>query len=300
MSRFAGTIGQRDVLFLYGDVDDVVSLSMASPSLSGSESRLASTGSATVTPQTSSNTLLLSTPSQGISTITTSASTTSPLIIYADATTAGTFWNPILSPSPDTTLRNFYSFGTNETILVGGPYLVRNASISKDVLHLWGDLVYEKNTPAKTVTVFAPETVGRISWNGVELAVLGTSAADDLQVNTMISAGALVAYLPTPSFDDDVVSMNKNKTTIKLPELANWVYANSLPEIQSSFDDSDWKVVTKDEGLNNPYPPFDLEKDNLRLYACEQGFCEGATIWRGHFMGEAQEGVKLSLSGGEG
>ncbi|KAK4703696.1 hypothetical protein P7C70_g2525, partial [Phenoliferia sp. Uapishka_3] len=195
------------------------------------------------------------------------------LVLYADSDTAGTFWSPLVSsPSP---YQNCYGFGTNETILVGGPYLVRNASIEGSRLDLVGDL--EVGVDTKLV-VFAPSTVRNLSWNG--------EAVDLEASDALVAYGALVGKLSPP--------LGGN---LDVPALLDWSYKDSLPELTTDFDDSSW-IEVLEGNLSNPYPPYFGDK---WLYSCELGFCEGVTLFRGTF-GSGQElakAVNLSLSGGE-
>ncbi|KAL8286247.1 hypothetical protein RQP46_004735 [Phenoliferia psychrophenolica] len=258
---YAGTIGSRDVVFLYDRLGDTSTTSFVTPKNSSS-----SIGPASFT---SSFTLDISTSTPGLSAHTVSESL---LVLYADADTAGTFWNPLI-PSKST-FENFYSFGTNETVLVGGPYLVRNASISGATLEIQGDLDATQST---TLTVFAPSHITNLKWNGLSVQLDNSSS--------LVPFGALVGTV-TPTV-----------ATISLPALVDWSYKDSLPEAELSFDDSKWTQI-KPGKLNNPFPPF---YGDLWLYACEYGFCEGANLWRGAFEVGADKptAVNLSLSGGE-
>lgn len=269
MPRFAGKIGSRDILFLHANINDTTTTSLyqgASKSTSTGPASFAESSS----PVKGGSTLSITIPIEGISALSLSPS---HLVIYADSETAGTFWTPIIT-SPKAPYSNFYSYGSNETVLVGGPYLVRNASIHGTTLSLTGDLLATATT---TLTVFAPDRIRTVKWNGVQVS---------LEPHDPLTAfGALVSHFHATIYE-----------SLKLPALTDWVYANSLPEIEPTFDDSKWAVV-KDGPLNNPYPPFYGDK---WLYSCECGFCEGVTVWRGAFEGQSQTAVNLSLSGGEG
>lgn len=179
------------------------------------------------------STFIFSNPSSSISTVLTSSN---QLIIYTDSIVAGTFWNPTISSDPTNPRSNFYSFGTNETILVGGPYLVRNASISHSTLHLIGDLVASYELESSTIlTIFAPESVRSITWNSIPVT---------LDMNHHLSPfGALVG------------TVSVSKVEFEVPILENWKMKDSLPEIRRDFDDSDW-IQAKEGALNNPYPPL--------------------------------------------
>lgn len=99
-------------------------------------------------------------------------------------------------------------------------------------MSLVGDL--ETGTTTKII-VFATEEVKTVEWNGIPVAL---EPSDELS-----KVGALVGRIEV------------GKAEILLPELENWKYMDSLPEIGEEFDDSDW-IVAKEGKLNNPYPPL--------------------------------------------
>ncbi|KZP00442.1 glycoside hydrolase family 35 protein [Calocera viscosa TUFC12733] len=270
---FAGTIGGRDVLFLYGPASDSHE---AAFKLSGASSAAVSI-SGPLNIQTSSimngtHTLVDVLPgTTGLSYIWDSPSS---LVLFADSDTAGTFWAPTIAQSSATQFQHYYQFGTNETVLVGGPYLVRNASISGDTLELRGDL-----NETTYLTVLAPSTVTKITWNGdqVELDAAASSGPGG------VLRASLCPKLSISSFS--------------LPTLNTWKYADSLPEVSGSYDDTYWTTADK-YTTNIPYKP--IYGDGPILYGCDYGYCEGAVLWRGHFDGTGNEtGVELLINGGE-
>lgn len=116
------------------------------------------------------------------------------------------------------------------SVLVFGPYLVRNATLndSGTLLALNGDL-----NETTTIDIIAPPTVQEVSWNGelvpVELSSFGTLR------------GRLQFDLQPPL----------------LPDLRrlNWSCIDSLPEIHPGFDDSSWVTANK-SSTARPYQPF--------------------------------------------
>ncbi|KAF9240278.1 glycoside hydrolase family 35 protein [Melanogaster broomeanus] len=103
-------IGGRDVLFLYGDHSQE------------HEAALALTGTPRFQAQSA----------KGLVTIWDSSE---QLILYSDTATAGTFWSPEIPSSESGDFANYWQFGTNMSILVGGPYLgLFSAQISPSVL----------------------------------------------------------------------------------------------------------------------------------------------------------------------
>ncbi|KAI9739337.1 MAG: hypothetical protein M1834_007550 [Cirrosporium novae-zelandiae] len=180
------------------------------------------------------------------------------LVILLDRTYAYKFWAPVLTLDPFAP--------EDEIILVQGPYLVRDASISGNTIALTGD---SSNTTA--VTVFAPSNVGSISWNGKLLSTKRTGY------------GALIATIPAIS-----------TTSINLPALDNWKAHDSLPERLETYDDSGpaWVDANHTSTLN-PAKPATYPV----LYADEYGFHNGIHLWRGKFSGPAS-GVFLNVQGG--
>ncbi|SJL04269.1 uncharacterized protein ARMOST_07630 [Armillaria ostoyae] len=85
-------------------------------------------------------------------------------------------------------LRNFWGLGTNQSVLVGRPYLVRSASISRTELALKGDL--NVSTPS---TIIAPAVVSSVTWNGAALSVNASSS--------LMVIGGLVGELMSTSVD---------------------------------------------------------------------------------------------------
>ncbi|KAI0687065.1 glycoside hydrolase superfamily [Earliella scabrosa] len=266
---FAGRIGHRDVLFLYGHSDQSHEFAFS----------LAGVG---IAPGLSSRVKMSGTANKGLTTVTVLPGTTglvtvwestSQLILYADPATAASFWAPIVrDPTPATRkgLENFWQFGTNTTVLVGGPYLVRNASISRGTLALHGDL-----NASVPLTVFAPLDVVAVSWNGKFVPTLGLGTG---QLKGRLAASASV------------------KSGLQLPELTGWKYKDSLPEIRADFDDAEWIVAEKTTTNINVKPRFG---DGRVLYGCDYGYCEGSVFWRGHFDASGSEtAANLTIYGG--
>lgn len=122
---FAGTIGSRDVLLLFGDEDQDHEFSFAPIG----EDIVRATQSNVKFAKNGTNTVVsILAGSKGLVTIWESES---QLVLFSDPVTAGSFWAPaIASEHSSSPLKSFWQFGTNTTALIGGPYLVRNATIS--------------------------------------------------------------------------------------------------------------------------------------------------------------------------
>lgn len=210
---YSGAIGNRDVLFLYGDAD---SSSEVSLTLSGSPDTRANSSVASFSNDTGSYTTV--TFLQGIKGAVTVFESASQLVLYADSVTAATFWAPVIPASGDGAFSNYFQFGSNETVLVGGPYLVRNASISGGQLALRGDL-----NQSVMLTVVAPEDVTSVTWNGEEVQTASVTS----------TGGILGGYL----------EMSSSVTSVSVPALTGWKYADSLPEVYSNYSDAEWTVA---------------------------------------------------------
>ena len=207
---FAGKIGSRDVLFLFGDSNQ------------SHEAALHLTGASKVKPMSSYITTRTSSTNE-LSTITVMPGSTglvtiwesdSQTILFSDSVTAAKFWAPVI-PGPST-LGDYWQLGSNQTVLVGGPYLVRNATIKGSRLALTGDL-----NASVQLTVIAPSQIKTVSWNGAvvqqDLHLYGDSAIFRGRLERKISSNA-----------------------IPMPKLDNWKFADSLPEIKPGFSDASW------------------------------------------------------------
>lgn len=238
---FAGKIGDRDVLFLYGAADESHEFAFSLSGL-GVAGELSSRVKLSGTENKGYTTVTINPGSSGLITVWYS---TSQLILFADPITAATFWAPAIRDETSSTisgLENFWQFGTNTTVLVGGPYLVRNATISQGTLELNGDL-----NASVPLTVYAPLSVLGVKWNGKLVPTVG------------LGTGILKGQLTESS------SVKKG---VSLPKLTGWKYADSLPEVQSDFDDSDWIVANKTTTNINVKPLFG---DGRVLYGCDYG-----------------------------
>lgn len=117
------------------------------------------------------------------------------------------------------------------TVIVQGPYLVRNASIVGTTVNVNGDI-----GNATALEVFTPAEVTSVTWNGNEV----TSKASGY--------GSLIANLDGP-----------DTSSVTLPKLNSWKVADSLPERLTTYNDSGpaW-VVANHLTTSNPTPPQTL------------------------------------------
>ncbi|KAI0278189.1 glycoside hydrolase family 35 protein [Russula aff. rugulosa BPL654] len=249
---FAGHIGTRDVLYVTAD--------------RGEPSELALSRSARVDLKFPEGV-----PREGPLAV---IDTETSLVLVSTTLAAGTFFAPVLSGACPHA--NFWQIGTNSTVLVGGPQLVRNASIEADgTLALHGDL-----NASVTLQVIGPVHMTTVTWNGKPVTK-NTTATHDLSRHP----GTFVGHLPF------------SNTNITVPTLTGWKFSDSLPEIKATFNDSNW-VVANHTTTNIPFRPY--YGDGRVLYGCDYGFCENIVLWRGHFDATGQEtSVNLSINGGE-
>ncbi|CAN9306741.1 unnamed protein product [Alternaria alternata] len=179
------------------------------------------------------------------------------LAYLLDIPTAYTFFAPATTNDPNVT--------PEHQIFVQGPYLVRSASISGGAVSVIGD-----NANATTIEVYAGSGADTISWNGKELAT------------TKTPYGSLTAAIDGTK-DRDVT----------LPELSNFKAAESSPEIQPSYDDSNWVVADKNTTLS-PVKPLTLPV----LFSSDYKYYTGAKIYRGYFSGKSATSLNITVQGG--
>lgn len=239
---FAGVIGDRDVMVLHGDSDQQHEFAYfgSPPEVLASQIIL------------TTNTGLQGDPTivtflSGINGQVTVIDSSTLLVLYVDSVTAATFWAPTVPGHITDPFKNYWGLGTNQTVLVGGPYLVRDASISGDTLALRGDLKTDV-----MLTVIAPKSVRKITWNG---AIIESSVSVS---STVSKHGALVGQLRRAA----------PLTGVSVPTLTGWMFHDSLPEIGSSFNDSTW-VAADHTTTNIPYKPY--YGDGRVLYGCDYG-----------------------------
>ncbi|KAF8915220.1 beta-galactosidase, domain 2-domain-containing protein [Mucidula mucida] len=264
---FAGSIDGRDVILLYGDAVQEHEFALE---FTGREhsSLVANSSALTYTDFLNSTTIVSVT--NGSSGLFTVYDSTTQLVLFADTHTATSFYAPTIAGDSSNPFRNYWSLGSNESVLVGGAYLVRTADIMDGTLILTGDV--NKDT---ILSIVAPAAVSSILWNGASL---------DLEVGVSAQGGWTAVV---PFVDPQII----------LPKLEGWKYRDSLPELLADYDDSAWRVANRTT-TNIPQKP--LYGDDRVLYGCDYGFCENIVLWRGHFnsTGE-QKSVNLSINGGQ-
>ncbi|KAG6854992.1 hypothetical protein C0991_009815, partial [Blastosporella zonata] len=176
------------------------------------------------------------------------------VVIVLDKATANTWHAPVIAGKGN--FGEFFSIGTNQSVLVSGPYLVRTAQISGNTLDLTGDL-----NGTTFIEFVAPPNVYSLTWNGV----------------------------PTPLANSTLGLFTANinaRGSIFLPVLRNWKVLGSLPEVDPAFDDS--AFVTADLTATN-YTNLPVLAGDRVLYSQQYGFYGGNLIWRGHFNASGLE-----------
>lgn len=236
---YAGHIGSRDVLFLYGDPSQEHEIALRLTGVPRLQAQSASIS------YTSVNGVSTVTFLSGIDGLVTVWDSSEQLVLYSDIATAGTFWSPEIPTDSSNDFASYWQYGTNTSILIGGPYLVRNATISGSTLAICGDL-YE----SVRLIVIAPETVHAVTWNGIPVS------ADFAAAAALTQQGGFSAQISPSLSAKDIVA----------PQLTNWRYANSLPEIESDFSDASWTVANHTK-TNIPFKPY--YGDGRVLYGCD-------------------------------
>ncbi|KAK7462971.1 hypothetical protein VKT23_007552 [Stygiomarasmius scandens] len=189
----------------------------------------------------------------------------SVVIALMDKATANQWHAPVISG--EGSFGDYFSIGTNESILVGGPYVLRTAELDGQTLSLTGDL-----NGTTSLEVIAPSGISQVTWNGATVDV------------TESSRGSLTATLEVPS------------SNISLPTLGSWKVMGSLPEIDNDFDDSDFVVA--DQTSTN-YTNLPLLAGTQVLYSQQYGFYGGNLIFRGRFTATGDEtAVNLTVQYG--
>jgi hypothetical protein len=164
-----------------------------------------------------------------------------------------------------------YTSISKSSVLVKAGYLVRTASIVGQELRLTGDV----NATTTIEVISAPmSNITTLVFNGQRLN------------STRSMTGKLVA---TVQFDPP---------KIVLPDFTKleWKYLDSLPEIQSSYDDSKWTELTR-RTTNNTHR---LDTPTV-MYASDYGYHTGSLIYRGIFVSSGNESqFSVNATGGAG
>ncbi|KAF7291169.1 putative beta-galactosidase A [Mycena indigotica] len=254
------TFDSLDTIVLYSLKGQYVEIAVEVPP----KVKVSHTGSTTISAVTTGKTVTISGSPTGLSVITFG----NTRVIVGDKETVSSAWAPRLMSTATANHAHYDLTPETPSVLIFGPYLVRSANAHGTTLQLTGDL-----NATTTLDIFASKKFNAITWNGAPVHV---SPSD---------IGSSRGTLNFPA----------NLPKAKIPVLAdlNWKCADSLPELQPSFDDSTWTLANK-TSTQRPQQPTG---GKFVLYAGEYGYHAGQWVWRGHFTGAAT-GVKLSIQGG--
>ncbi|KAL4904335.1 putative beta-galactosidase A [Aspergillus multicolor] len=189
------------------------------------------------------------------------------LIYLLDRNAAYNYWVLNL---PDT---DGSRYSTASSVIVKAGYLLRTAEMNGSTLALRGDL----NVTTTVEVIGSPSKLSSVTFNGKALSNLSTS-------NT------------TETLSGQAIYQEPNFT---LPDLSSldWKTVDSLPEIQSTYNDSRWTLA--DHTTTN-----NTETQNLTtptsLYSSDYGYNIGSLLYRGHFAATSNESyLYINIQGGD-
>lgn len=146
-----------------------------------------------------------------------------------------------------------------KSIIARAGYLLRTASVSGSTVSLTGDL----NATTTIEVIGGAPAEGALVFNGQKVQT------------TITKAGALVGNVAFA------------KPQLSIPDLSKltWKYIDSLPEIQSTYDDSKWP------NANHTYSNNTIQNltTPTSLFASDYGFNTGNLLTRGHFVATGGE-----------
>lgn len=180
---------------------------------------------------------------------------------------------------------SFANYSTTNPILIKGGYLIRSVQISGSTLEITGDL----NSTASFEIIAPAASSKQVTFNGEPLTLATTS------YGTLTSSKS--ASLPSISVPDlegltwvgvynssHSTSANDSKKT-----------ADSLPEIEPTYDDAMWTTADHTTTVNPTQPSTPVV-----LYAGDYGYHTGNILWRAHFTSTGSEtGFTLNVQGGD-
>lgn len=177
--------------------------------------------------------------------------------VSLDRNSAYNYWTPEISK--DSSIPFSSQESTANSLIVNGGYLIRSSSVQGSALHLSGDF----NATTTVEVIGVPAGVRSLYINGA-------------QAKTTTDKNG---------FWSTVVEYRAPK--IQIPSLSDldWKYIDTLPEIQSSYDDSHW-VSADNTYTNNTIAPLQTPTS---LYGQDYGFSTGYLLFRGHFVATGAE-----------
>jgi hypothetical protein len=172
----------------------------------------------------------------------------------------------------DVTFGNY----TNPSHLTSAPivrtdYLLRTVEVTSDCIHLTGDL----NATSTVEVIGGPDNVKSLTFNGKDLAFKQS----------------------TTGCKSIVATADFKQPTFSVPDLTTtpWKVIDTLPEIESSYNDDAWTVADHTT-TNNTF--FNLTTPTS-LYSSDYGYHTGILLYRGHFKANGDEStLYISTYGG--
>ncbi|KAH9208651.1 glycoside hydrolase superfamily [Leptodontidium sp. 2 PMI_412] len=193
------------------------------------------------------------------------------IVVYAlDRNTAYNYWTPTFERS-DVWGNYSANVGNTTAVIVEAGYLVRKVYTVGRVLHIDGDV----NATVPFKIIGAPKSTTKLKFNNETIPFITDYVTGEWTSTLHYSA-----------------------PTITLPDLATleWKKLNSLPELSSSYDDSDW-IVADHNTTNNLFPL----RTSTSLYSSDYGYHTGALIYRGSFVAKGSESTfYITTIGGSG
>jgi hypothetical protein len=156
------------------------------------------------------------------------------------------------------------------TVIAKAGYLLRNATVSGSTLSLVGD--FNATTDIEVIGG-APRKLKTLNING--------KSADFKQDSTGV-------VTTTVSFDNSDISV---------PSLSSldWKYIDSLPEIQSDYDDSLWTKANLKKSYNDEV----VLRTPVSLIGTDYGYNTGTLLFRGRFTANGKESsLNIETQGG--
>ncbi|KAK3935692.1 glycoside hydrolase [Diplogelasinospora grovesii] len=156
------------------------------------------------------------------------------------------------------------------SLIVNGGYLLRSASVDGNTLNIKADF----NSTTSLELIGVPSRVTSLCINDAQVEHTVNAAG-----NWVADAGYHSPRLPVPDLS-----------------ALNWMYVDSLPEIQPGYDDSAWPDADHTTTNNTYVQPF---RTPVSLYGSDYGFHPGALLFRGHFDATGAESqLYISTQGG--
>ncbi|KAJ5581740.1 hypothetical protein N7535_000360 [Penicillium sp. DV-2018c] len=179
-------------------------------------------------------------------------------IILLDRNSAYNYWVPQL-PAKGTQPGYSSQKGAPSSLIVKAGYLVRTAYLEGSNLHLTAD--FNATTPIEVIN--APSKAKNLVINGKKAPV-------KVDKNGIWSS-----------------SVSYTAPKVQLPTLKDldWKSIDTLPEIQSSYDDSAWVSADQPSTKNT----FFKLKTPTSLLSSDYGFHTGTLLYRGHFTATGDE-----------